>query len=164
MQIDIAGRRTFSMSDLTQWSGATGPQVEHWVRQGLIIPLRASTGRGSERVFSLQNVIEAAIARQLTEAGIAVKPMQGVFSQLRNRLTQLPPTLRASGTFVRYVEMVEAIVTINGPGPHYDQWRKDVTAIMQSWKKKQAPLDDRIVQILAAARAAEQTAQQKHTR
>lgn len=164
MHIDSTGRRTFAMRDVTEWSGATAPQMEWWVNQGLIVPLQGASGRGTERVFSLQNTIEAAMARELAAAGIAVKQLQGVFAQLRERLEQLPPELRAAGVFVRYVEMVDAIVTINGPGPNYAQWRRDVTAFMKAWPQarrrpqKAATLDDQILKILAASRVADKAA------
>jgi hypothetical protein len=62
---------------------------------------------------------------------------------------------------VRFVEMVDAIATINGRGPNYAQWRQDVDAFVRSWNKKQTRLDDRILEILAGARAAERDAAHK---
>jgi DNA-binding transcriptional MerR regulator len=160
---------TFSMNDLCEWSAATAPQVEHWVRQGIIIPFQESSGRGSHRVFSLQNVIEAAMARELTAdghlaAGLSVKQLQALFGKLREHVGKLRPELRASATFVRYVEMVDALVALTGPGPSYTKWRADVESFMQGWRETQAPLDDRILNILAGARASERAAGRKGAR
>jgi hypothetical protein len=160
---------TFSLDDLCQWSGATPPQVEHWVRAGIIVPLRESGGRGQPRVFSMQNVIEAAMTRSLAEAthaagGFSVKQLQALFEQLRLQLAKVPAELRASATFIRYVDMVDALVKITGPGPNYKQWRKDVDAFVRSWKQKPTVLDDQILEILAGQRAAERAAADKGQR
>lgn len=152
---------TFGLAELCEWSAATAPQIEHWCRQGIIVPLQASEGRGSPRVFSLQNIIEAALIRELQSTGLSAVQLKTVSTQLREKVSELPPELRASATFLRYTEMVDAIVTIRGPGPNYSQWKKDVTAFIASWKRKQIPLDDRILHILAGARAAERDAAQK---
>lgn len=151
---------TFGLAELCEWSAATGPQVEHWVRHGIIVPLQESEGRGSPRVFSLQNVIEAAMARELQSTGLSRVQMKTVFAQHRETVSALPLELRASATFVRFVEIVRALVKIKGQGPDYPQWDKDVDSFIRSWKTKQTPLDERILQILAGARAAERDAAQ----
>ena len=98
------------------------------------------------------------MARELTAAGLSVKQMDLLFAQLREKVGALSPELRASATFIRFVEMVDGIVRINGPGPNHAQWQKDVGAFMRSWKRKAAPLDEQILQILAGARTAERAA------
>jgi hypothetical protein len=99
---------------------------------------------------SLLTLIEASLARELDTAGLSSAQVQTVFDQLRGQLAALRPERRAAAAFVRYVEMIDAIVTINGPGPNYQKWRKGVAAFMAGWKKKQVPLDEQILQILAA--------------
>jgi len=129
---------TFNLTDLCDWTSATPPQIEYWVRLGIVVPLDAGRGRGSPRVFSLTNVIECALARELTSAGLAVKQLQTVMGQLRTARAVLPPEFHASATFVRMVQMVDAIVAINGPGPNYAGWRKDVETYLRSWTKRPA--------------------------
>lgn len=147
---------TYTQGEVCALSGSSGSQMEHWVRSGIIIPAYDSIGRGVPRRFSLENIPQAAIARQLTAAGFSIKQLRTTFSQLHERVAALPPSLRASATFVRFVEMVDAIVTINGPGPNYTQWRKDVEAFLRRWHRRPAaPLDTDILQMLAAARTAE---------
>lgn len=160
MRITSGGTTTFSLSDLCEWSGATAPQVEYWC-QSWMRPLKASPGKGFHRVFSLQNVIEAAMARTLTEKCLSGKQLKALFAQLHTRLDAVPPDLRASATFVRYVEVQRALVTITEPGPNYAQWEQDCAAVLRSWKKKQTPLNDQILQILAGARAAERAAREE---
>jgi DNA-binding transcriptional MerR regulator len=157
MHITPGRPATFLMNDVCVWAGVTAAQVEHWVRQHAILPLQESTGSGSYRLFSLTNVIESAIARELTSSGIAVKQIVMVLGQLRDQVNKLPLELQASATFLRYVEMVDAIVVINGPGPNYDAWRKDAAAVVRSWKRKPQPLDQDILRILASARAADRS-------
>lgn len=156
MRITPGKPATFLLNDVCEWSGATPAQVEHWVKHGAIIPQQQSAGRGSFRVFSFTNVIEAAIARESAAAGLSVKQIQVTLAQLRDRLERdLLEELRASGAFIRFVEIVKAIATINGPGPNYAQWCKDVDALTAGWQRERVALDEGILRILAASRAAE---------
>lgn len=164
MRITPGQPATFSTTDVCDLSGARAPQLEHWVGKCGLVPLQDSPGRGSHRKYSLTNVIEAAIARELTNAGMSCQQLRTIFGQLHEHVNVLPETLRASATFVRFTEMVDAIVTITGPGPNYAQWRQDVSAFMASWNTEQTPLDDRILHILAGARAAERDAGGKDAR
>ena len=169
----IPGRPAiFSLSDLCAWSGATPTQVEHWVRNGIIVPLEESSGRGSPRIFSLQSVIEAAIVRELTTAtahmaagGLSVKQLQALLTQLRLQVNQLPQELRASATFDRYVEAVDKLVELVGPGPNYKQWRADVAKALRHWKRNRpVPIDQDLLNYMAAARATERAAAEKDAR
>ncbi len=101
---------------------------------------------------SAQAAIEAAIERELTQAGMSDAQRQSVFTHLHTALAAVPRELRASAAFVRYVEMVDAIVAIARPGPHYAQWRRDVTAFMASWKrpKHRTGIDARFLEFVGA--------------
>lgn len=105
---------------------------------------------------SAQSVIEAAMARELAAAGLSGEQVAIIFTQLHEKLNALRPELRASATFVRFVEMVDALVTIRGAGPNYPRWRQEVTAFMATWNKKKTgkrPSDDRLVQLVVAREA-----------
>src|SRR6058998_1818038 len=82
---------SFGLAELCEWSAASPPQVEHWVRREIIVPLQDSEGRGSPRVFSLQNVIEAAMARELQSNGLSPVQLKKVFAQHRATVSALPP-------------------------------------------------------------------------
>lgn len=155
---------TYKQADVLALAGGSANELQYALQLGIVVPEKGATASGDHRQFSLQNVVEVAMARELKANGLSPKQLQIVFGQLREKVNALPRELRASATFVRYVEMVDALVTINGPGPNYAQWRKDVSAFMRSWQKKQAPLDDRILNILASARAGEQAAGEKDAR
>jgi hypothetical protein len=148
-----SGPATFRTSDVAEWTGTTRPQLEHWYREGVMTPEKPS--RNAQRGWSLTNVIEACLARELTKAGFVGEPFRAVFVQIREKRAVLPLELHASATFVRLVEVVDAIVAINGPGPNYFRWRKGVSAFLAQWTKKQRPLDTQILEILAGDRAAE---------
>jgi DNA-binding transcriptional MerR regulator len=127
------------MTELCEWSAATPRQVEHWCRSGIIVPLQDSEGRGQHRVFSLQNVIEAAMARELQKAKISPVQLKSVFAQHRQTLSDLSPELRPSATFVHFVKTVDALVKhFNGQWPEYPYWCKDVAAFIRSWGVKTA--------------------------
>src|SRR5687768_16043928 len=137
MRIVPGKARTFTLGDLCEWSGASAPQVEHWVRQEIIVPHQDSSGRGSPRVCSLQNVIEAAMARELSAdhlssaGGLSVNQLQALFARHRETLTALLPELLASATIDRYVETVHKLVALTGPGPQYVSWSKDVASVIR---------------------------------
>ena len=125
---------------------------------------RANTFRKRDAATT-QAVIEAAIARELRMAGLADQ-VETVVAQLHAKLQTLRPELRASATFVRFVELVDGIVAITGPGPNYSKWRRDVTTFMVGWKKAKkhtAPLDHRLL-VLVAAREAERAAREGNAR
>jgi hypothetical protein len=116
------------------------------------------------QIESAQALIEAAIRRELEQAGQSFVQIELVLSQLREQLLTLRPELRAAAALSRFVEMVDAIVTITGPGPNYAQWRKDVAAFLASWKRKKraAPtVGDRIIELLAARGASARPPQGK---
>ncbi len=98
----------------------------------------------------LQSNIEAAIARELANGGFPQTKIDTVLHNLRTQLATLRPELRASAAFIRYVEMVEAIVEINGPGPNYERWHKGARQILRSWKKPYRSLDAAIRLVLPA--------------
>lgn len=67
-----------TMNALCELSGAKPTQVEHWCRMGIIVPMQESAGRGSYRVFSKRNVVDAARALYLAEIGLPTKQMKAV--------------------------------------------------------------------------------------
>jgi hypothetical protein len=106
----------------------------------------------------VQDVIEDAIARELTKVGIAAPHIQALFAQLHDKVNELRPELRAMATFVRYVQTMDALVAIVGQGPNYRRWRQDVDRFLgvhsaTNRKAKMAPPETGILQLLAAREA-----------
>jgi DNA-binding transcriptional MerR regulator len=137
----------YKNADVQRLSGASATQLEYWCRDGAIVPFKDAKSSGDHRLFSLTNVVEAAIARELTTNGMAPARVKIVLAQLREQVNKLAPNLRASATFIRYIEMVDAIVTITGPGPNYAAWRADVAKIERRWKRTQpqTPIDEHVL-------------------
>jgi hypothetical protein len=102
-------------------------------------------------------MIEAAIRRELAATGMSEAQVGTILAQLHETLRKVRPELRTAAMFTRFVEMVDGIVAIAGPGPNYQRWRADVTAFLTSLKAKRrkgAPLDDeRVLQLIAAREA-----------
>jgi hypothetical protein len=86
--------------------------------------------------------------RELAHAGCSEPQIETLIGHLHVQLRALRPEFRASGAFLRYVEMVEAMVRLNGAGPNYRQWHRDVSALARRWKKPYQPLDQHIQPIL----------------
>lgn len=131
-------RTWFELGDVLRLLGLDRNTVDYWVRCSVVIPDKSADEK--RRRFSLTNVIECAAARDLTANGLSVEQLRSVFRDLRERVGQLRPELQASATFVRYVEMIDAMVAINGPGPNYAAWRAEVNALVEQWRRTPVPL------------------------
>lgn len=143
---------TYKLAELLKTAGVTASQMDYWLRLGVIVPLKDAKSSGDHRLFSIENIIGAALARVLTEAGMSDQRLDATFTLLREKLAKLPAEHRPLEMFVSYVAMVDAIVTIVGPGPNYATWQKDCAAAIRSWRRR-PPLDEQILTVLAGARA-----------
>jgi len=140
--------RTFKLAELLSLSGATANQVQYWLREGWIVPLKDAKSSGDHREFSLQNVVEATLATWAVQF-ITTKQVKILFATLQQSLAPIPDELRASAVFIRYVEIVDATVKVVGEGPNYREWRAEVEAFIRSWKRVRHTCDEeRLLSVL----------------
>lgn len=129
----------------------TAPRLEYLVQQGALAPLRPSRRRPSPRRYSLENVYEAAIASQLTEAGMSATQLVAILSGLRVTLAPIHPNLRASALFVKYVAITKAMATILGVdhAEPYLAWVRQAEALVLAWPRPPVPFHERLLPLVA---------------
>jgi DNA-binding transcriptional MerR regulator len=136
--------------DIIALTGTSLGQLDNWLRQGLVVPLKDARSSGDHRRFSLANAIEIAQAKALSQMGLSTRQLRDIFTAQREKLQVVTPKYQAAATYVFYVEMVHGIARITGPWPGYDRWRKQATALLSTWNN-QPDVHERILKTLARA-------------
>lgn len=75
--------KTYGSTEIQKGLGITKSQAIHWTQIGAVIPHQDSQGRGGRRRYSLQNVIEFALCRELSLFGIPTYVMVNALEYLR---------------------------------------------------------------------------------
>ena len=73
---------TYVLADVTRLTGAKRPQIEYWVRKGLIRG-EFEHGTGLPRQFVFRNLVEVSIAVELTTLGVSTEAIDSMLDQLR---------------------------------------------------------------------------------
>jgi ribosomal protein S26 len=76
--------KTYQSKDIQAKADISKIQLIHWTQLGAIIPFDDAQGRGKVRVYNHQNLIEAMICRELTEASIGVRFIKDWLQWLRS--------------------------------------------------------------------------------
>jgi hypothetical protein len=66
---------SYEMADVIRLTGAKRSQVENWCRSGLIAPAAPSPGTGIARRFDFVNLVEFAVAAELSRWGMPAPKM-----------------------------------------------------------------------------------------
>jgi len=134
MEKGMGQRRTFGMTELCEMSGAKPTQVEHWCRLNIIIPVQDAPGRGTYRIFSLANVIEAHQASIFAGHGLSGKQLQQLFAVQRQRAADAGFTGSAFVALQYLVLAVKgiAMATHQTERPEYVIWMRDGEALIKS--------------------------------
>lgn len=75
--------KTYRSTDIQKIAKVTKMQLVHWSQTGAIVPLEDARGRGSRRLYSRQNLMEALICRELSKFSMETYVMHEVLSMLR---------------------------------------------------------------------------------
>ena len=140
-------------AELCRRAGITASQLEHFVVViGIIEPLHQASKPGSYRLYSDVNVVEAALAGELTTAGVTGQRLQAAFAALRAALADVPEFLRLTATFVKYVEAVKAIAAILGQtnDPAHERWARHADRLLRAWARTREPLDVHVMTLIAS--------------
>lgn len=57
---------TYQFSEVVDVVGCTARQLQHWLQQGAIVPLHQAAGSGDRRLLSVENVLAAAVALEVS--------------------------------------------------------------------------------------------------
>jgi DNA-binding transcriptional MerR regulator len=83
-------RETFGKKAVIALTGLTYRQVDHWARTGVVIPLKAGTGKGSRREYSFKDLVALRVARKFKEDdGISLQKIRNAVGYLRKNFPDL---------------------------------------------------------------------------
>jgi len=77
---------SFTTTEVSHIVGASRRQLAYWDETGLLSPsLRAASGRGSRRLYSLQDIIELKILLRLLKSSLSLQRIRTSFRFIRER-------------------------------------------------------------------------------
>ncbi len=74
---------TYKSKDIREKLGISKIQLSHWINMGAIKPYRDDSRRGGSHEFDKQNLIEAAICKDLADLRVPVKSMANAMKMMR---------------------------------------------------------------------------------
>ncbi|HUW66170.1 MAG TPA: MerR family transcriptional regulator [Spirochaetia bacterium] len=82
-------KKGFRTSEVSNLTGLTRRQLDHWDRTGLFRPsLAYAEGKGSARFYSYLDVVELRVMKQLLDAGLSTKRLRSCLSFLKDHLKE----------------------------------------------------------------------------
>jgi DNA-binding transcriptional MerR regulator len=77
---------SFTTTEVSRIVGASRHQLAYWDETGLLSPsLRAASGKGSRRLYSLQDIIELKILLRLLKSPLSLQRIRTSFRFIRER-------------------------------------------------------------------------------
>lgn len=77
---------SFTTTEVSRIVGASRRQLAYWDKTGLLSPsLRAASGRGSRRLYSLQDIIELKILLRLLTSSLSLQRVRASFRFIRGQ-------------------------------------------------------------------------------
>ena len=79
--------KSYTKSEVSNFSGLTPRMVQYYVDEGLVIPdVSNPSGRGHVRRFSFNNILECAIISNIYKLGVVTKTILSILSVLKLKL------------------------------------------------------------------------------
>jgi DNA-binding transcriptional MerR regulator len=77
---------SFRISEVSCVVGATQKQLEYWDKTGLVKPsVRLASGRGSRRLYSIEDVFELKILMKLLDSSLSLQRIRSSFQFIRSQ-------------------------------------------------------------------------------
>jgi DNA-binding transcriptional MerR regulator len=76
-------KRLYPTKEMLEITGETRPRIQYWILNGIISPLDPSTGTGTTRRFSFENLLEVMITKALSNSRIDIKIIANLVKQIR---------------------------------------------------------------------------------
>jgi len=81
---------SFRISEVSRVVGATYSQLEYWDKTGLVSPsIRAASGRGSRRLYSIEDIFELKVLVKLLESSVPLQRIRSSFRFIRGQSRNL---------------------------------------------------------------------------
>lgn len=77
---------SFRISEVARVVGATHGQLTYWDKTGLVSPsIRAASGRGSRRLYSVEDIFELKILMKLLDSSLPLQRIRSSFRFIRGQ-------------------------------------------------------------------------------
>ena len=147
----------FKLADLVRYTGATGAQIQHWKRVGLLsAEIKQGRSPGDPDVFSMLNLVEVAQLVEQTRVHLIPAHMKLLMAVQRARLAKVPAQYRAQCAWANYVKQVMADAALLGEtsDPRYVAWVRAVARTLPPLEKRAVVVPDtQLLELLAAEQA-----------
>lgn len=143
--------RTWSTPEVRQLTHTSRADFDYWRYELRAVEPDVPGGR-----WSIAGALMLSTANVLRANGFShLRLKEHYFLNIRRTLDSVSAARRASLMLLKHVEIVEALVKINGAGPDYATWRAHVDAILQhAQRTPDARVDRHILQLLSQRHAA----------
>lgn len=103
---------SFRASEVAHVVGATYNQLVYWDKTGLVSPsLRAASGRGSRRLYSVEDIFELKILMKLLESSLPLQRIRSSFRFIRGQSKDLASfVVLTDGKTVYFYEDYDVLV------------------------------------------------------
>lgn len=81
----------FTTVQVAQLSGFSARQLDYWASGGMLVPsVKASSGPGTRKLYSFDDLVKLSFIRQLKQAGWSTQKIRKALEQLNNLTTESP--------------------------------------------------------------------------
>jgi hypothetical protein len=103
---------SFRTSEVSHVVGATYDQLVYWDKTGLVRPsLRAASGRGSRRLYSVEDIFELKILMKLLDSSLPLQRIRSSFRFIRGQARTLSSfVVLTDGKTVYFYEDYDVLV------------------------------------------------------
>jgi DNA-binding transcriptional MerR regulator len=103
---------SFRTSEVSHVVGATYNQLVYWDKTGLVSPsLRAASGRGSRRLYSVEDIFELKILMKLLDSSLPLQRIRSSFHFIRGQSRDLSSlVVLTDGKTVYFYEDYDVLV------------------------------------------------------
>lgn len=103
---------SFRISEVSRLVGATKRQLAYWDKTGLVSPsLRSATGRGSRRLYSVEDILALKILVRLLDSSLPLQRIRPSFSFIRRQSKTLASSLLLTdGKTIYFYENSDVLV------------------------------------------------------
>src|SRR5881227_969401 len=82
----IMAMDSFSTGDAVRITGVSFRNIDYWARTKFIVPsIAEARGTGTERRYSISDLLALRVARELREAGVSTQSLRRIIDFLRTR-------------------------------------------------------------------------------
>jgi len=109
---------SFRISEVSRVVGATRRQLAYWDKTGLVSPsLRSASGRGSRRLYSIEDIFELQILMKLLDSSLSLQRIRSSFNFIRGQSRTLSSfVVLTDGKSVYFYEDYNVLVDTSKQG------------------------------------------------